>query len=57
MPQAVDYYSDNRNKGKMKADHFVDQLIQDSEYKKFAKRKLREVSDKNSRGGKKRKTK
>jgi len=49
------FYSDKRNKGKMKSSHFVDELLKDQNYKKYAKRKFSEINA--EKGGKKTKKK
>jgi hypothetical protein len=53
---AADYYSASRTTKKQQKLGFVDELLQDQEYRKYAKRKYREIQEKHSgRGGRKKK--
>jgi len=53
VAQSADFFSDGRSKGKMKSQHFVDVLLEDQAYKKYAKRKAAEIHDKQDNRNKK----
>jgi hypothetical protein len=52
---AADFYSESRTTKKQKKLGFVDELLQDQEYRKYAKRKYREIQEKHSGNGGRRK--
>jgi len=41
----LDFYSDGRSKAKPSKRHFVDDLLEDQEYKKYAKKRYREIQN------------
>jgi len=47
-PSPIDFYRDGRSKAKMSKQHFVDHILEDQQYKKFAKRKYNEIREKNT---------